>query len=276
VADPLVQPTPEAGFPPRRPAARTASDRGGGPGPNRRPSFYALTPGGWRDYVTLLHPPYTVWHLSYVAMGAAVAPRFDAGRLGATLVAFFLGVGITAHSFDEMAGRPLATRIPDVVLKALGYGALAGAVALGVLGAVVVSWWLMAFVAFGTFVVVAYNLELFDGRFHSDLWFALSWGAFPALTAAFAQTGTITIAACLVAGACLFLSVAQRRLSTPVRRLRRRVVAVEGRILLRDGTEIPVDERMLRAAPEAGLRSMWVGMALLGAGMVVARMARLF
>jgi hypothetical protein len=273
VADPVVQPTPDGGITPRRPVARMAGHRGGRPAPSRRPSFYALTPGGWRDYVTLLHPPYTVWHLSYVAMGAAVAPRFDTGRLGATLVAFFLGVGVTAHSFDELAGRPLSTGIPDAVLKALGYGALAGAVGLGVLGAAVVSWWLLVFVAFGAFVVVAYNLELFDGRFHSDLWFAVSWGAFPALTGAFAQTGTVTVAACLVAAACLFLSVAQRRLSTPVRRFRRRVVAVEGRILMSDGTESPIDERTLRAAPEAGLRSMWLGMALLGAGMVAARLA---
>ena len=36
-----------------------------------RPAFYALAPGGWRDWWTLLHPPYTMWHLSYVALGAA-------------------------------------------------------------------------------------------------------------------------------------------------------------------------------------------------------------
>src|SRR5437763_7707271 len=176
--------------------AEAAPDRPGGTteaAPLRRPAFYSLAPGGWRDYVTLLHPPYTVWHLSYVAMGAAVAPRFVGSRLGATVLGFFLGVGITAHAFDELAGRPLGTRIPDGVLRAIGFGALAGAVALGVLGAAAVSWWLLAFVVFGAFVVVAYNLELFGGRFHTDLWFALSWGAFPALTAGFAQTGTLTV-----------------------------------------------------------------------------------
>jgi hypothetical protein len=236
-----------------------------------RPSFYALSPGGWRDYITLLHPPYTVWHLSYVAMGAAVASTFHLARLGATLLGFFLGVGIAAHAFDELAGRPLRTRIPDAALRAMGFGALAGAVALGVLGAVEVSWWLLAFVAFGAFVVVAYNLELFGGRFHSDAWFAVSWGAFPAVTASFAQTGTLTVAACAVALACLLLSLAQRTLSTPVRRLRRDVVAVQGRIVMADGTARPVDERTLRAAPEAALRVLWVAMALLGTGMVVAR-----
>src|SRR5438477_1589651 len=104
-----------------------------------RPSFYALSPGGWRDYITLLHPPYTAWHLSYVAMGAAVAPRFSGARLGATALAFLLGVGVTAHAFDELAGRPLRTRISDAVLRMIGFGALAGAVALGIVGAAEVS-----------------------------------------------------------------------------------------------------------------------------------------
>ena len=50
-----------------------------------RPAFYALRPGGWRDLITLLHPPYTAWHLSYVAFGAAAAPELHAG-LAANLV----------------------------------------------------------------------------------------------------------------------------------------------------------------------------------------------
>src|SRR5438477_8459925 len=83
----------------------------------RRPAFYALRSGGWRDYWTLLHPPYTAWHLSYVAIGASVAPRFDGGRLGATVLAFFLGVGLTAHALDELRGRPLRTGISYAVFR---------------------------------------------------------------------------------------------------------------------------------------------------------------
>jgi hypothetical protein len=241
-------------------------------GIGRRPSFYALRPGGWRDYVSLLHPPYTAWHLAYVAMGAAVAPTFDGARLGLTIAAFFLAVGVTAHAFDELSGRPLGTRIPDAVLRTLGYTALAGAIALGVIGAMQVSWWIAAFIVFGGFVVIAYNLELFGGRFHSDLWFALSWGAFPALTAGYAQSGRVTLAIVAVAAACLFLSLAQRRLSTPVRDLRRRTATVEGRVVLRDGRSLPIDDRTLRAAPETALRALWPAMSLLAGGMVAARL----
>ncbi len=239
---------------------------------DERPAFYALRRGGWRDYLTLLHPPYTVWHLSYVVIGASVAPVVDGGRLGASVLAFFLGVGLTAHALDELHGRPLQTQISDRVLWSIAVVGLAGAIALGVLGAAKVSWWLLAFVAFGGFIVLAYNLELAGGLFHSDAWFAISWGAFPALTAYFAEAARIRVEALLVALACLFLSAAQRRLSTPVRRLRRSVRTLEGRMVLTDGSEVPVDEDMLRSTPEAALRILSLAMPLLAGGLVAARL----
>jgi hypothetical protein len=239
----------------------------------KAPAFYTLAPGGWRDYVSLLHPPYTAWHLSYVVFGAVTATRFDGGHLGASVVGFFLGVGLTAHALDELTGRPLRTRISDRTLKTIALLALVAAVALGVGGAVVVSWWLLGFVAFGAFIVLAYNLELFGGWFHSDLWFAVAWGALPALTGAFAQQGRLPWAALPVAGACLLLSSAQRRLSSEVRMLRRRTRSVEGRIVLDDGREVEVTEAMLRAAPESALQILAVALSLLAVGLALARLA---
>jgi hypothetical protein len=236
-----------------------------------RPAFYALDPGGWRDWWTLLHPPYTLWHLSYVALGAATAAEVDLYRLGMSLLGFFLGVGLAAHALDELRGRPLGTSIPDRVLQGLAIAALAGAAAVGVVGIVQVSAWLAAFVAVGAFLVVAYNLELVGGAFHSDLWFALAWGGFPALTGAFAQEGRLGVAAVLVAGACVAISAAQRALSTPVRRLRRRVANVQGTITLRDGTTEPVGAEVIRSAPEAALKLLSFAMPLVAIGFVLSR-----
>ena len=187
-----------------------------------RPAFYALTPGGWRDYVTLLHPPYTLWHLSYVAIGAALAPEFHGGLLALTALAFFLALGIGAHALDELHGRPLETRIPTWVLTALAGSTIAAAAGIGIGVAVVRDLWLLPFVAFGTFIVVAYNLELFGGRFHGDSWFAVAWGAFPLVTAYVVSAGKITAEAALAAAFAALLSHAQRVLSTPVRDVRRR------------------------------------------------------
>src|SRR5215211_3891696 len=128
---------------------------------SRRPAFYALTPGGWRDLVTILHPPYTAWHLSYVALGAAAAPQLHPIRLWAALGAFFLAVGIAAHALDELRGHPLRTRLSDRTLAVLAAVALAGAVGIGIAGLFVVSASLAPLVAAGAFGVLAYNLELF-------------------------------------------------------------------------------------------------------------------
>jgi len=237
-----------------------------------RTAFYALAPGGWRDWWTLLHPPYTVWHLSYVAIGAATAAEVDLYRLGMSLLGFFLGVGLAAHALDELRGRPLGTSISDRVLWGLAVASLVGAAAVGIVGIVQVSAWLAAFIVAGAFLVVAYNLELLGGMFHSDLWFAVAWGGFPALTGAFAQDGKLEVAAVLVAGACVAISAAQRALSTPVRRLRRRVVTVEGTITLRDGTTEPIGADVIRTAPEAALKLLALAMPLLATALVISRL----
>ena len=205
-----------------------------------RPAFYALAPGGVRDYVTLLHPPYTAWHLSYVVIGAAVAGELEAGRVLPTLAAFFLAVGIAAHALDELHGRPLRTEIPARMLV--------------ILAALAVSPWILLFVAAGAVAVVGYSSELWGGRLHGDLQFALAWGSFPVLTGAFATAERIEAPALLAAAFAFLFSLAQRRLSTQVRDVRRRVARVEGRLERRDGTSEPVTTATLIEAEERALR----------------------
>lgn len=237
-----------------------------------RPAFYALAGGGWRDLVTLLHPPYTVWHLSYVVIGAAAAPTIHADRLVATLAAFLLAVGVSAHALDELNGRPLQTRLSRPTLIALAAVGLAGAVAIGIAGAIMISPLLIVLVAIGAFLVPAYNLELAGGRFHSDLWFALAWGGFPAFTGYFAQTLSIAPAGVLVAAGCCFLSAAQRRLSTPVRELRRRTVTVTGEQQLKDGTTHELTKASIAAPLEGALSALWLAVALVAAGLLVVKL----
>jgi hypothetical protein len=236
-----------------------------------RPAFYALESGGWRDYVTLLHPPYTLWHLSYVVIGAALAPEWLPGRLVATLAAFFLAVGIGAHSLDELKGRPLQTRIPSSVLVALAAVSIGGAVAIGLVGAVVYDPWLLLFVGFGVFIVVAYNLELGGSRFHNDAWFAVAWGGFPLLTAYFAAAGEIRAEAVLAAGFASLSSLAQRLLSTQVRLVRRRVVSVSGTVEYQDGRTEPMTPKLLMRAPEEALRALTLAIIALAVALVVLR-----
>jgi len=237
-----------------------------------RPAFYALASGGWRDLVTLLHPPYTAWHLSYVVLGAAAAPTLHADRLVAALGAFFLAVGVSAHALDELSGRPLQTALSRSMLIGLATAGLAGAVAIGVVGAVIVSPLLVPLVVIGAVLVLAYNLELAGGRIHTDTWFALAWGGFPAFTGYFAQTLAIRPAGLLVAAGCCLLSAAQRRLSTPVRELRRRTAAVTGEQRLTDGSAVELTKASLTAPLEGALSLLWLAVVLLAAGLLAVKL----
>jgi hypothetical protein len=192
--------------------------------------------------------------------------------LGLALLAFFLAVGLAAHALDELRGRPLRTRIPDAILIGIAALALLGALAVGVYGASLVSWWGLVFIGVGGFLVPAYNLEWFGGAVHTDLGFALAWGAFPVLTAFFAQTGRIAPESLALAAGCAAISAAQRVLSTPVRRLRRQTVAIEGSITYRDGDVEPIDAATLRSTPERALRWMSLAMPLVALAMLVPKL----
>ncbi|MGO9885224.1 MAG: hypothetical protein ACLPV4_19685 [Solirubrobacteraceae bacterium] len=237
-----------------------------------RPAFYALATGGWRDLLTLLHPPYTVWHLSYVVLGAAAASKVYGDRLVATLAAFLLAVGFSAHALDELNGRPLQTKLSRTALIVIAATSLAGAIAIGIVGAVTVSPLLIPLVIVGGALVPAYNLELAGGRFHSDLWFALAWGGFPAFTGFFAQSLAITPAGLLVAAGCCLLSAAQRRLSTPVRELRRQTASVTGVQTLTDGTTIELTKARLTEPLDGALSTLWIAIALVAVGVLAVKL----
>ncbi len=237
-----------------------------------RPAYYAARSGGWRDWWTLLHPPYTAWHLSYSVIGAALAPRVQTSRLIATVLAFFLAVGLAAHALDELRGRPLRTRIPSAALVAVVVAGLLGALVLGVLGVIRVGWTLIPFMVAGPLLVIAYNAELFGGLVHTDVGFAAAWGAFPVLTAYTAQAGTLAVAPVLAAGGAFALSAAQRRLSTPARNIRRRALRVEGSITFGDGRTVPITADSLLQPLERALRAASWGVILLAAALAVARL----
>ncbi|MCH7737474.1 MAG: hypothetical protein IH872_08755 [Chloroflexi bacterium] len=239
----------------------------------KRPAFYAL-PGtkGWQDYLNLLHVPYTLWHLGYVVLGAAIAPTVHVDRLLGTLLAFFLAVGIASHALDELHDRPLNTKIPRAVLVSLAAVSLAGALALGIAAGMLESRWIFAFVVFGGLIVAFYNLGLWNNRFHTDFWFAFSWGAFPVLTSYWVNASRLDFAVVLLAVGCFFLTLAQRTLSTPVRTIRRRALSVEGEIELDNGERLILDSESIISVPERALLLLGAAIVVLAASLLTFRL----
>jgi hypothetical protein len=233
-------------------------------------AFYDLGrgTGGLRDWLTLLHPPYTLWHLSYVAIGAALVPHPVLWRLGGTLLAFFLAVGIGAHAFDELNGRPLGTGINGKLLAGVAVVSVVAAMAMGL---VYGGWRMVPFVIVGAILVIGYNLELLGGLMHSDVWFGLAWGSFPLIVGAYAQHWTVPPAALIGAAFAFFQSMGQRALSTPARALRRRISAVTVQVTWRDGREQELGRVDLLAPLERALRYFTWATGTLAVAVVAAR-----
>jgi hypothetical protein len=238
--------------------------------PPSRTAFYDVGSGtgGLRDWLTLLHPPYTLWHLSYVAIGAAVVPHLVLWRLGGTLLAFFLAVGIGAHALDELHGRPLGTGISSGMLTAAAVLSIGAAMAMGLAYG---GLRLLPFVVIGALFAFGYNLELAGGFLHTDLGFAITWGGFPVLVGAYAQHWTLPPAAWVAAVAAVAMSLGQRFLSTPVRALRRRVTMVSVRITWRDGSQREYGRAELLAPVERALRAFAWAAGALAVALVLAR-----
>jgi hypothetical protein len=237
-------------------------------------AFYARRGGRLDDWWTILHPPYTLWHLSYVAIGAALAPRMDWVAFAGTLGAFLLAVGVAAHALDELHGRPLRTKISGRALGAAAVASLAGAAALGVIGAARASaWWLLLLIPLGVALVLGYNLELGRGRLHTDLWFSLAWGGFPVLVGLAAQVPPLGARTLLVGAAAVAAgtatAAAQRTLSTPARRLRRQVALVDGHAVTTDGERIALTGPLLLLPLETTLRWLCWAMPLFAAALVL-------
>jgi hypothetical protein len=224
------------------------------------------------EWWTLLHPPYTLWHLSYVVLGACLVGPIHTSRLLAALVAFFLAVGVAAHALDELRGRPLRTTIPTWQLVAVAVLGLGGATALGIAGAVHDAPALAAFIAIGLLLALGYNLELFGGRLHGDLVFAVSWGGFPLLTSYVAQHDALSLASVVAAVFATAIAAAQRALSTPARALRRRTRSVEGTVVDAEGRTAPITSASLLAPLEASLKLLSASMVALAVAVALARL----
>ena len=237
-------------------------------------AFYGRRGGRAADWWTLLHPPYTLWHLSYVVIGAALVPQLNWAMLGATVAAFFLAVGVSAHALDELNGRPLGTGMSTSTLWAAATLSLAAAVLIGAFAVRYAGPALIVCIVAGVVFVLGYNLELFGGRLHTDLGFAICWGGFPVAVGFLAQRPALLHATGLSAAAAVLaaitLSLAQRRLSTPARLIRRRLADVTITATRPDGSQITCGRDSLLRPLEGTLRALSATVPLLAIALLLA------
>jgi hypothetical protein len=219
-----------------------------------------------RAVVGLLFLPYTGMVLAYTLIGSMLAESVYWDRVAAILVIYFLALGVGAHALDAIGSKeskPWGMVLPMRLLGVMALSSILLAYAIGMYYMVLYTplLWLIAIPE--GFFLLAYNLEWFEGRFHTDGWFALSWGMLPVLAGYILQTNRISVSALLVAGSMGLLSLVEITASRPYKLLKRDA-----------GWTAPAltDERYQTMQRfERILKSLSAGVMLLGVGLLLWR-----
>jgi len=221
-------------------------------------------PERFRSLIGLLFLPYTGMVLSFSVMGAMLAPVVHWDRVVATVIIFFLGLGIGAHALDAVGskgakpwGRVFSER--GLWVAALSSVTAAYLIAIYYMIFFVPLLWIVAVLE--GFFVFAYNLEWFGGKFHKDSWFAFSWGFLPSLAGYIMQTNTVSAAAVSTAIAMGLFSLVEIKASRPYKELKKSPGALNQ------------EELTLMECYETILKSISLGVMFLGIGMLLWRIA---
>ncbi len=216
----------------------------------------------FRIFIGLLFLPYTGMVLSYTVIGSMMADQIHWDRVGAILIIYFLALGIGAHALDAIGSKgikPWGTVFSIAQLRGLAIVSLIVAYALGGYYIVLYTPLLGVIALLEGFFVLAYNLEWFTGRFHTDAWFAFSWGSLPVLAGYVLQTNHLSSAVLMVSAAMGLLSLVEIKASRPYKAMKR---------LTKNTT--PQDQMHMQHF-EAILKGISLGVILLGAGLMLWR-----
>lgn len=218
-------------------------------------------PERFRIAVGLLFLPYTGMVLSFTAIGAMIAQTIHWDRVAAILIGYFFALGVGAHALDALGSKgkkPWGRVFSERQLWGLAIVSLVIAYAIGIYYMVYYTPLLWIIALLEGFFLLAYNLEWFGGRFHTDEWFAFSWGFLPVLAGYVLQTNRLSLPSLALAAAAGFLSLVEITASRPYKELKRGAARTEGEI-----------DQMMRY--ERILKSISLGTLFVAAGMVLWR-----
>ncbi len=154
----------------------------------------------FRRLVGLTFYPYSLMNASYVLIGSLLVPSVHYDRMAGMALVYLAAVGVSAHSLDAMAAnKPWGNVLSRRQLMLLAGAGLVPALTLGLFYALTFAWLLVPLGMTELFFLLSYNLELFGGAFHTDLWFAFSWGFLPVLAGFVVQANGLDLAS-LAAG----------------------------------------------------------------------------
>lgn len=143
--------------------------------------------------IGILFLPYTGMVVAFAAWGSLVVD-YSLERLGAICLLYFLALGISAHCLDALGSKTKPWGfLSKKKLWIISLITLSGAIIIGFHYAFLDSPLLIPIGIVEIFFLVSYNLELFNGKFHNNSSFVLSWGVLPVLAGTIIQINSITL-----------------------------------------------------------------------------------
>ena len=146
---------------------------------------------------TILHIPYTFMCISFLIVGFAISKPVNITALLLISAAYFLGLGIAAHAFDQLPGQgsSYVQCLKPKELLAMGVVCFMLAWGLGVY--FIIAWqarhmiWLMLLQGFFAVAYPAPKL-IKTNIFHNDFSFAVGFGFMPVVVGFYANTLTLS------------------------------------------------------------------------------------
>lgn len=245
----------------------TRSESGQSDLADRRSEWFVpkFGPLKFRLIVGLLFLPYTGMVLAFTIVGSMLAEEIYWDRVGAIVFGYFLCLGIAAHALDALGSKQTKPWGKIFTRRQLWFMALLSLVVgylIAVYYMILYAPLLWGVAIMEGFFVFAYNLEWFGGRFHTDSWFAFSWGFLPALAGYILQTNQISIEALIVAASMAFFSTIEIKTSRPYKELKRR------------SSTLRAEEKLLVLRYEVILKCVSLGVILLGASFLIRRLVQ--
>jgi hypothetical protein len=171
-------------------------------------------PEKFRLCVGILFLPYTGMIVSFAIWGS-LSVEFSLERLTSIGLLYFLAIGVSAHCLDALGSKKKPWgELPKTKLWAVAIISLILACSIGLYFAFLDSWWLIPIGLIEVFFLLAYNLELFGGKFHNNSSFVISWGILPVFAGATIQSNTISVETVLlsvIAGFTSYLLITTSR-----------------------------------------------------------------
>ncbi|HEX6671232.1 MAG TPA: hypothetical protein VF084_03295 [Nitrososphaeraceae archaeon] len=178
----------------------------------------------FRAFIGMLFLPYTGMCISFTIIGSMLSESIAWDRVLSIFIIYFLALGVSAHAADNLGSKkikPWGNYFSTFELRLMVIGGLSVSYILGIYYIITFAPLLLFIAIIEGFFLFAYNFELFNGLFHNNFWFAVSWGALPLLAGFVIQTNSISVLSLISSIMAFLVAYIEIRISRKYKELKR-------------------------------------------------------